>query len=545
MWCGAAMPRCALALVAALLVLVGAPRTAEAHAILLSIDPANGEVVEDSPGTIAVTFTETVRVDDDAVTLLDDTGASVAVDVEVVGDELRISPTSPLDDGTYVVSWRVISIDSHPVSGGSVFHVGAATLDDVVIDRAASPTGLGALRALADALVYGTALVSVGASWFARRWSAPAISAVVRRAALAGLGALVIATAARVGEFDGSWSGIANLDGWSGALDGAVGLLAVCVGTGLVVLASTGPAGRGAVGRWAVGAGAVLVGLVVEGHTRSADSDGVAALGGVVHLAAGSLWLGGVAALVIGRRRELADSQRWRAAVVDVSAVAIWAVVAVAAGGTALAVTIAPDLGAQLWSRWGVLLLVKVILVIGLVGLGWYHRARVIPRLEVADVDVGADGVDARFRRSLGAELALFAGVVAVTGVLVSSPPEAAAIVEPQVVSADPVSELVELSSGVGSARIVVTPAALGANEVFVTLTDLAGAPLELVWDPIIEAAAPDLGVGPLVLPPHRLGDGSYHALVDLALTGRWEITVQARTGTFESGRATVHLTLD
>jgi nitrogen fixation protein FixH len=48
-----------------------------------------------------------------------------------------------------------------------------------------------------------------------------------------------------------------------------------------------------------------------------------------------------------------------------------------------------------------------------------------------------------------------------------------------------------------------------------------------------------------LELLPEELGDGSYRAVVDLAIPGRWEITVQARTGTFESGRATIEVTID
>jgi copper transport protein len=518
-----------------LLAVAATPGAAGAHAIALSIDPADGAVVESAPTTITVTFDEPVTVRDGAVTLLDDTGAAIAVDVDAIGTVLRISPSVGLGDGTFVVSWRVISADSHAVAGGSVFHVGAASLDDVAIDGLGSPTGLGVVRVVADGLVYAGALTAIGAWWFARRWSSTSVARVARTGAAVALGALVVAVAGRVGEFEAAWSAMIDGEAWRGTLDGAVGLLLVLTLGGLVLLVGAPVTSRFGVVAWAAGAALVIAGLVAEGHTRSADPDWLAGIAGVAHIGAGAAWLGGVAALaVVGRN---SDPGRCREAAIDVSSVAIRAVAVVGVGGVVMTATVAPDLGAQIWSRWGVMVLVKVVLVAALVALGWYNRRFLLPGL--AAPDGRADRSVTLLRRTLRCELVLFAAVLAATATLVSSPPSAGTP------AGDVVSERVELSSGVGTAHFELSPVTVGANELVVTFDDLDGRPLELIWDPIIEATAPDLGVGPLELLPEELDGGSYRAVVDLAIPGRWEITVQARTGTFESGRATIEVTID
>lgn len=518
-----------------LLAVLGTPGAAGAHAIALSIDPADGAVVETAPTTITVTFDEPVTVRDGAVTLLDDTGAEIAVDAEADGATLRISPSAGLGDGTFVVSWRVISADSHAVAGGSVFHVGAASLDGVAIDGLGSPTGLGVLRVAADGLVYAGALTAIGAWWFARRWSSTSVARVARAGAIVALGALVVAVAGRVGEFEAAWAGMIDVEAWRGTLDGAVGLLLVLTLGGLVLLVGAPVTSRFGAVAWAAGAALVIAGLVAEGHTRSADPGWVAGLAGVAHIGAGAAWLGGVAALaVVGRN---SDPGRRREAAIDVSSVAIRAVAVVGVGGVVMTATVAPDLGSQIWSRWGVMVLIKVVLVAALVALGWYNRRFLLPGL--AAPDGRADRSATLLRRTLRCELVLFAAVLAATATLVSSPPSAGTP------AGHVVSERVELSSGVGTAHFELSPVAVGTNELVVTFDDLDGRPLELIWDPIIEATAPDLGVGPLELVPEELDGGSYRAVVDLAIPGRWEITVQARTGTFESGRATIEVTID
>ena len=129
--------RAALATLALGLALVAATASpAAAHASLISIDPADGARLDESPDHVTLTFTEPVSAELGGVRVLDATGATVHQGAaRANGAEVQIDLEPNLPDGTYVVSYRVVSADGHPVRGGSVFGVGEATVDADALGR--------------------------------------------------------------------------------------------------------------------------------------------------------------------------------------------------------------------------------------------------------------------------------------------------------------------------------------------------------------------------------------------------------------------------
>ena len=129
--------------VAALAALAAAP-TASAHATLVSSTPSNDEVLGRAPAQVVLRFNEpvetafgSVRVYDGAARRVDDGGTTRPQPREVA-----VRVRSGLPRGTYTVAWRVVSADSHPVSGAFVFHVGkpgagAAGVASQVLDEQA------------------------------------------------------------------------------------------------------------------------------------------------------------------------------------------------------------------------------------------------------------------------------------------------------------------------------------------------------------------------------------------------------------------------
>jgi copper transport protein len=100
---------------------------AAAHAELVSITPANGAQLKTPPTQVQMTFTESVNLIDDGIRLVDDAGATVPTPDPTVDGHTVIWPMpADLPDGAYVVTWRVVSADGHPVSGASSFGVGTA-----------------------------------------------------------------------------------------------------------------------------------------------------------------------------------------------------------------------------------------------------------------------------------------------------------------------------------------------------------------------------------------------------------------------------------
>src|SRR5947207_10900418 len=102
---------------------------AEAHAALLKTDPPAGSVLATPPRQIRLEFSEPVqlrfggvRVFDRKLGRVDRGEARLAAPAVVVVD------VGPLARRPYIVAWRVISADTHPVRGTFSFSVGEGTV---------------------------------------------------------------------------------------------------------------------------------------------------------------------------------------------------------------------------------------------------------------------------------------------------------------------------------------------------------------------------------------------------------------------------------
>ncbi|WP_093780938.1 copper resistance CopC/CopD family protein [Streptomyces sp. yr375] len=109
-----------------LLLLGGGP--ASAHAALRGADPADGSVVKTAPGSITLTFTESVGLLDDSFRVFDPDNQRVktgkAGHADDRADTARVTLPGKLGTGTFTVAWRVVSADSHPIAGAFTFSVG-------------------------------------------------------------------------------------------------------------------------------------------------------------------------------------------------------------------------------------------------------------------------------------------------------------------------------------------------------------------------------------------------------------------------------------
>ncbi len=107
----------------ALLVIVVPPRPAWAHASLLSALPADGITIFDPPKSFRLEFNEPVSP---LVMRLvrPDGRIAILADARAENDAVTIAAPPMPQQGTYVLSWRVISADGHPVGGVVSFSIG-------------------------------------------------------------------------------------------------------------------------------------------------------------------------------------------------------------------------------------------------------------------------------------------------------------------------------------------------------------------------------------------------------------------------------------
>ncbi|HZB51888.1 MAG TPA: FixH family protein, partial [Mycobacteriales bacterium] len=271
----------------------------------------------------------------------------------------------------------------------------------------------------------------------------------------------------------------------------------------------------------------------------------LALLSDTTHLAAASLWVGGLAILLFAllpsrQPGELAQ------ALPRFSRIAMGAVAVLALTGTYQAWREVGPLAA-LWStEYGKLLLFKIagfLLLIGVGNLGRLavRRRYVVPVAHAMAVsgtgaidDVERDRMLRRLRRSVGIEVGIAAAVLALTAVLVSTAPARASYV-------DPFDATVQLASG-GTAQVSVAPARTGANTVQVTVLDAAGKPAD-AQAVTMTAALPGEQLGPLPLLLTKVDTGIYRAAAaSFPRPGSWELVVRVQVSEFDRDVAQVEV---
>ena len=98
------------------------PSAAFAHASLVASDPANDAVLPRAPAQLTLTFNEPVEPVN--IRIVGVGGVSLVGGIARDGARLVFHPPQTLQDGAYVVSWRVISASwPMPVSSGRINRV--------------------------------------------------------------------------------------------------------------------------------------------------------------------------------------------------------------------------------------------------------------------------------------------------------------------------------------------------------------------------------------------------------------------------------------
>lgn len=530
-----------------------------AHAELTAIVPSDGQVLDAAPDEVVLTWSEPVSLTGGSARVLDDTATVVSGEARVDGTTLTVPIDVALGDGTYTVAWDVISLDSHPISGATVFHVGAPSIDGPVDVGGAGRAGWGVrvAAALLTGLGYAGALVAAGGWWLLalarsvddrlrRR-----VGSLVERAAVLGAVAMVAAVPLRIARVGGGLGALRDNDLLAESLKGPIGASTLVTAVALLVLA--GLAGRGGRQRGldAVGAGAGLValaGFVIEGHTRSQQPRWLIVSLDVVHLAAGAVWLGGIAALVVAFRTGTGSADRLATPVLGsligrFSTLAVVAVGVVVAAGTGMALLILPSPGDVVTTGYGLALLTKVVLVVPVIAMGAYNRRRLVPAMAAG---AAAHDDRRRLRRIVGAELVVLLAVVAVSSVLVTRSPIASSAAPPSTTAAPgDTGRQLALSGDAGTVELSITPAAAGPNEITLVLQDPTGGPLAPLEPPSVELTEPGLGVGPLRPVVAEVAEGEFGVVTDIALAGTYEVVVRVRVSDFVAATAETTLTID
>jgi len=545
-----------LVIVAALL----APAPASGHAVLESSSPARGERLDAVPREVVVRFDEAVEASFGALRVFDERGREVQQGEPFRpggrSGQVAVKLRPGLDPGGFTVTYRVVSADSHPVSGGFVFAVGDAGTPARTVDELLSGSDAGPVTSTAFAVVravqYGAIAVALGALAFLLwAWgpvvrpgwdaAAAAFSRRLRRllvvVAAAGL-ASALAGLVLQGATAAGTSAWAALD--AGTLDAVLSTRFGAVwGAGALAWLAT------LIGALAVPPGAALLPPLAAlallpalgGHASVQPPVALNAPANVLHVLAASAWLGGIAVLVLvlrGATRELEPADRTRALAATVgrfSALAGGAVALLLATGVLQAVIGMSSFAQLLDTPYGRAVLVKVALLGAIVAFGWFNRRRALPRLRRAAEDAASPGAaGVLLRRTLRAEAALALAVLGATGALAGYPPA-------ETVASGPFAT----DARIGPARLEVTvePARVGANQLHLYLFDRSdGRQYDATKELTVRAALPGRRIAPIALSPRRAGPGHYVVSgAAFGVPGDWQLEVAARVSEFDEHR--------
>ena len=136
---------------------VGFAGQAAAHDVLLSSDPADGSTLQAAPTTVTLTFDQPVQNFEPVVTMTGPEGQSYQSGSPTVDSTVVTNAIGPLTAaGEYVIAYRVVSADGHPVVGEVKFQF-TGTLAPAASSAAGSPT---AALSTAETSAAGTSAAS-------------------------------------------------------------------------------------------------------------------------------------------------------------------------------------------------------------------------------------------------------------------------------------------------------------------------------------------------------------------------------------------------
>ncbi len=387
-----------LILAAACALLAGAG-PASAHAALTGSDPAQGAVVERAPAQVSLTFSESVSLNDDSLRVLDPRGKRVddGRPAGTGGTTYSVSLHTGLPDGTYTVTYQVVSADSHPVAGAYTFSVGAPSKTSVSVSAEEAGGGVvGWLYGLGRYVSYaGFAVLVGGAAFVLACWPRGSGVRVVQRFVVSGWLALTAGTLLLLllrGSYTGSGKVADVFDlGLLGEVlqtkTGAalVSRLLLLAAAALFIAVLFGAYDKRedeekrdlafglAVGGAVVSAGLAATWAMSE-HASVGLQAGLAMPVDVLHLIAVATWLGGLAALLAALYRAPVDTPVPASAARRFSRVAFGSVIALVATGTYQSWRQLGSWSAFTDTRYGQLLLAKITLVAVLVGIAYFSR---------------------------------------------------------------------------------------------------------------------------------------------------------------------------
>jgi copper transport protein len=438
------------------------PGVASAHAYLVKTVPSASGFVNEPPPNVALTFDEAVEPRFAIISVTDVNArqeATASPHRSPANPDTLVVPLRHLPEGWYLVYWRAISVDGHPVQGAFTFAVGpnpgpAPQFQIPKIAQTATATRL----IVARWALFLSVMVALGLFVFRLLIARP----VARRLPEASLRSVTVAfgIASTIGllaipvYLDLSTSIDSLRSAFSvgalvplfrvtafgrGYVDLEICFALFCVAAWLALWLDRPEREQRSIAELLSTFGALSAGAAVlvipgaSGHPAQTSPRGLSLAADWLHLISGSLWLGGLVGLIILWRALPADIRVPGLAVCvpRFSNVAFCSVGVLLTTGIIATVLHMPLLAALWQTSYGQVILVKSGLLAAAMVLGAVNMLRSTPRLVAArDRPEAGRGAARLLRRAISAEALILTGAVFAAAVLSSLAPPANALAE-------------------------------------------------------------------------------------------------------------------
>lgn len=509
------MRRRVIAVATGLLALVtfATPGVASAHAILDSSEPAASTVISQSPAEIKLDFNEEIEGTLLSVRLFDAQQKEIEISrAELLDlDPSVVTAAIPdLSDGVYVVVWRVVSADGHPVSGAFPFEVGdqsSGKSEEVltkILNSINTKSPLGNPLAAGRFISFMSLVVLLGTVVFT--WGSTLITSQKSRQLMRfstvgiAVGSIIVLLLQGPYASGKGWGAIFDTQLIGDVMSTRLGLavllrLILVVVWGILALSDV----RAETVWWKNLAFLCAVGTATtfafSGHPSAGTASYLFVLVDAVHIGAVASWAGGLIALSVLRHEDSADAARF-------SGIATWVMPIAVVTGVVQGLHLLGGISNITNSNYGKLLLLKLGIVVVLIALGAKARAH------LADTRGNQFGTTIRF------EAMLMVIVLAVTALLVGTSPTDKGLSVPQTFSST------QIRSGI-VADLSVSPTKVGTAEVHVVLTPPGGA-LKPVVDVYVQISLPSRNVPSIPVAMIELAPNHWTGVVNIPYAGIW-----------------------
>ncbi|HYI15032.1 MAG TPA: copper resistance protein CopC [Thermomicrobiales bacterium] len=520
------------------------PERADAHAFLERSDPSENRVLPEAPAEVSLLFTEPLEPDFSSAELYDATGTLIPTEPSRIGEPNQLLLTLPTDlpNGTYTVQWRnVSSVDGHPQQGFVPFTIGSQA--DVVTPSppqatnfSEPPTWLSATgRWLSLLGLTGAAGAVICWLWVIRVARDPLddddydrvqdrISTLIMASVGVGILGSLIALVVQAQDTGEGVSIGTILDILIDTRYGHLWAARVILLLGLAAVAASDalweepPATSTIILTLGLAAGAMLP-YSLNSHAAAQPIGADAAVAADwLHLAASSVWIGGLLAmlvtLILGTRGAPREQRRqvFAAAVPRFTTLALISVIILSLTGFYSAWLQVGNLIALRDTSYGQTLIVKLLLLVPLLTLGALNMRVIGPRL----LSSARSGI--HFGRTVAAEVVLGVAILLVVGLLTSLPTARDTITE------DAENTIFRFIENDVYAVLYITPGSAGFNRYTADITiDGLESPSDVQLLLRLEKAGDVEGIREVPL-EYRFGNRFESQGLDLSVTGDWNL---------------------